>query len=506
VTSKLTPTQQRIKEVFEILRPYQRDVFIRMVQDKKHLCYMDMGMGKTLVTSLATMYTGAFPCVIVCTKSAMYVWEEELRKWFNEPALIYAGKPKQRAAVWKEFTSKGYKFIITNYSLAKELAERFGKYTATDAKGTKSRGTANAKQPTPPPGTYKWNIGSIIADEIQLGGLFNHETKTYGVFKKLVKDVSVRYFLTGTPYRRGVIDFYGPLSLVDEKNFNSFWKFVHQHCVIINTGFGKSIERNPKDVIAFRAMLRRYASILKKEDYLDDLPGKVRQAIPIDMDNEQRHIYEELTEQLFAETYAGELIMAPGALSLMVRQRQLLVCPQELGLRTRGAAIDTLVEMVGDFVEDRKPFVVFTPFKKAVPWISKALKEEYPGIRIFEITGGLTPEEFRDAWQGFQSSESRGPKALICVIKSGASFHATVADTCFFLGYEWDFNQNAQAEDRLNRMGQKKLVTCYYFMHRGTVDDEITQRLNDKKYSADLVLSDEQVFEMMLKKKGGKSK
>lgn len=500
-SQSLTPRQQKVAEVFNILRPYQKKVFEDMYQQKGHLNYMDMGLGKTLVTSSVIMYAEAFPCMIICTKAAMYVWELELKKWFDEEALIYNGKPKEREAIWKDFVTRGVKFIITTYALSEELGERFGVLQAKKQTGSSTRGTTKAKATTPP-GTHKWNLGGVIADEIQLGGLFNHKSKTYGVVKKLCGASGYRFLLTGTPYRRGVVDFYGPLSIVRPDVFDSYWKFVAQWCLTIDTGFGKSIERTPKNVIAFRAMIRQYASILKKVDHASELPGKIRQPIPVKMNPEQALVYSQLTDELYAFTQNGELLMTPSVLSLMVRQRQLLACPQELGLGDRGAAIDAMLEMGGELIASGKSFVVFTAFKKAVYWIKKALEEEHPGLKIFTITGGLSPEEFRDAWQGFQNTSPGRPAVLICVIKSGASFHATRADTAFFIGPEWDFNQNEQAEDRLNRIGQEKLVTCYYPMHKDTVDDDVIERLNQKKYGADLVLSEEEAFQKMLAKRG----
>lgn len=492
--SKLSARQERILNVYNRMRPYQKPVFGDMVRAKRWLDYLDMGMGKTLITMTAVMYLEAFPCMIVCPKSAMYVWEEQLMEWFGEEAVIYVGKPKEREKIWQSFAKGSCHFIITNYVLCKELGVRFGIIQGVVGKGSRSSGTIT-KMPTHP-GTYG-KVGGLIADEIQLSGLFNHKSETYKLFKKFSAMIPIIYLLTGTPYRRGVIDFYGPLSVTAPDVFDSYWKFVGKFCMTIQTGFGKTIERNPKDVVAFRAMLRQYASILKKTDYPDELPSKQRQAIPVIMDEEQARAYNEVTEQMYTVTDSGELIMAPGILSLSVRQRQLLVCPQELGLTTRGAALDTLVERAGELVENNRPFVIFTPFKKAIPWIAKALREEYEGITTFEITGGLTPEQFRDAWQGFQKRGAAGTCVLICVIKSSASFHATVADTCFFLGYEWDFNQNEQAEDRLNRLGQKNMVNCYYFKHRYTIDDDVLQKLNDKKFSADLILSSEKVFELI---------
>lgn len=498
VDQKHMSLDRAAKEVRKVLRPYQHEVVDRMVNEKRHLNYLDMGMGKSLVSLLAVIEAKAFPCMIVASKAAMYVLEEELRKWFGEEAIIYAGKPKHRQEAFKRFAEEGRNFIITNYALAEELGQQFGIIPSSRTiKGSSDRGTRRTAL-TPHPGT-KWKVGALIADEIQTAGLFNHKTKTYKVFKQLAKAIPYVYLLTGTPYRRGVIDFYAPLSLVDPVSFNSYWKYVQKYCRTIDNGFGKEIERTPKNLVEFRKMIRKYASIMSKEDYVKDLPEKTRITVPVVMDPEQSRVYNELTENLFAETDTGELIMSPGALAASVRQRQILVAPQSVGLKTRGAAIEMLLEMAEPLVEKRDAFVVFTPFRDAVAAIAKAIREKYPNVGVYQITGGLKPEEFRDQWQGFQNG--RGARVLVCVIRSGASFHATEAATAFFLGYEWDFNQNTQAEDRLNRIGQKRPVTCYYFMHKDTIDEDIALILNDKKYTGDLVLSSDKVFELMINRR-----
>lgn len=491
--------KEKIQQVYDQLRDYQKDVFKHMVTKRKWLPYLDMGMGKTLTSLTAIMYLKAFPCIIVCPKSAVYVWEEEIRKWFGEPSSVYLGKPKHREEVLVDFERTGKKFIITNYSLIKELGSRLGLITSVKAPKSRQGGDRTTRiKLTPQPGTEGLTVGGLICDEIQRSGLFNYKSITYDLIKQLNAQIPVAYYMTGTPYRRGVVDFYGPLSLVDPDRFNSYWRFVQKWCVTIKDRFGTSIERNPADAVAFRAMLREYSDVLKKEDYLHELPGKIRQQVPLDLDDEQARVYKQLVNELIAETDTGELIMTPSVLSLMVRLRQLLVAPQVLGLKTRGAAIDALLEMGGELLKDNRPIVVFTPFRQAVSHIRHALEEEFPGLPVYELTGGLTPEQFRDAWQGFQNG--KGARALICVIKSGASFHATAADTAFFLGCEYDFNENMQAEDRLNRMGQKNLVTCYYMTHRNTIDEEVMDILNEKVAGANLVLSNEETFKRLITK------
>ena len=111
----------------------------------------------------------------------------------------------------------------------------------------------------------------------------------------------------------------------------------------------------------------------------------------------------------------------------------------------------------------------------------------------------MNPVEFARQWQGFQDPSNKN-KVLLCVIKSGASFHATEAADCFFLGYEWDFNYNVQSEDRLCRMGQKNFVHCRYLLHEGTVDEQVKSRLNSKNDASNWIIGTDEQYKMMLRK------
>ena len=449
--------------------------------------YDDMGLGKTLTTLESIMRRKAMPCIVVCPKFALMVWSEQIKQFYGKSSIIYSGKPKDRELLWHQFIAEGHQFLITNYAMLPELAMR---------SGIKVKEMRTAIQQ---PGTFKWR--GIIWDEAHMGGLFNHKAQVYKVSLHMAKEIPNRFVLTGTPFRQGCVDLYGPLSLIDPVEFDSYWKFVNKYCIITKTPFGKEIERNPANIPAFRKMLSKYMVRRLKEEVLQELPGKLRQPMFVEMNSEQQKIYDELTEELMAiipET--GDILITPSQMTLTVRQRQILACPQELGLKHRGAAIDTIIEHSHLRLDENRPIVVFTPFRKALPWLSKAFMEEYPDCKIYEIRGQLTAQEFGAAWMGFQNDKYK-KKIMLCVIKSGASFQATVADTAYFLGCEYDFNLNEQAEDRLNRMGQKNFVNIFYIMTKGTVDEEVAERLNEKKDASNWVVGSEQQYLAMLRRK-----
>jgi len=486
----------RLDAVRAKLRDYQVAKLDDLIRWGRGLNYLDMGMGKTVITLVATEEQEALPCLVTCTKFALYVWVDEIEKWLGKKSIVYSGNKKKRDKAWKEYMTGDYQYLIANYAMIEEISVRCAEIS------------------------YQW--GCIIADEIHTGGLFNHKNDISVVFQRFTRDIPVKYLLTGTPMRQGCVDFYNPLHIIDRNRFRAYWPYVGKYCITIKDAFGTCIERRPKNVKEFREMLSEYMVRLTKKD----TPGKQRQAIPLEMNEEQARVYMELTHNWYAELFPfveqeipteldelleweehwmtaqrenPDMIVVPNIITLRTRQRQLLAVPQVLGLKDRGAAIDAMIDMSESIMHDGGNIAVFTPYRQGLPFIWRALKEAYPNCHIYEIKGGMSAEEFRDAWKGFQEDKYK-QKVLLCVIKSGASFTATAASTGFFLGYELDFNLDEQAEDRLNRIGQTEFVNIYYFTHKGTVDYDMCNILNDKKQASNWILgTDEELAQMMEK-------
>ena len=471
---------EMLQRTWEQLRPYQKEGIETMKSRRHNLNFDDMGLGKTVSTLWTALYKARDifaeaqfnprspykqMILIVCPSKALYVWKNEIYNWFGYSSIIYTGTPKQREKIREEMFYENA-FVITTYGMLKELQG------------------------------YSWR--GIIADEIHEAGLLNHKTKTYDIFSKYYTRIAWSFLLTGTPIRQGVIDLYAPLHLADGNVFSNYWQFVNKYCIVIDTPFGKEIQRNPRDIAGFRKILDHYMIRRLKSEVLKDLPGKQRQPIPLQMTPKQAKAHQDIMEEfIYSDTDA--LVVTQNAMSATLRARQILVTPRLLGIDEDGAALEYLKAEGKNLLESGNPFVVFTPFRSAIPIIADVIAELGLATKVYTITGGLKPNEFANQWQGFQENPSTN-KVLICVIKSGASFHATAASDCFFLGYEWDFNLNSQSEDRLCRLGQKNFVNCRYLLHEGTVDEDVKEKLNSKNDASNWIVGTEQQYQMMLKR------
>jgi SNF2 family DNA or RNA helicase len=482
--------------VYEKLRSWQKEAVDFMLPRHRTLVFDEMGLGKTLSTlfTVEEHFDHRKQCnfLILCGKRSLYVWGSledqagEIEKWFGKKPMIYHGPPAQRAKIWHQFLeSHQCEYLITTYAMLNEIEAR----TAT----AKGYGRFFNKKPL-------WD--ALICDEIHENGLLNHKTQTYTEVEKFARDITDVHQLTGTPVRQGVINLFGPLHIVDRYNFSNYWGFVNKWCITLNTPFGKSIERRPNDPAAFRQMMTNYMIRRTKEGLKNsgckDLPGKQRQCLTVEMTPSQEQVYYDLLNEMIA-VQGDTCIIVPNKMSLMLRLRQLLVCPRILGVPDDGGALNAIIEQGADLIDNHQPFVIFTPFKDAIPFIEQKAKEEIVGIQVYQVHGGMTAKAFAQQWQTFLSNRN-SKKLLICTIASGSSFNATCASYCFFLGYEWDFNLNAQSEDRLCRDGQPNFVNCYYTMYNGTVDEDVKQKLNDKKDASDWCVGTEEQYQLLLKR------
>lgn len=468
-------TKQQWQNTYDRMRPYQKEAIDFMIDNPRALEFDDMGLGKTAVTITAALHQAIdksnFNMLILCTTNALFVWQEEFLKWFNISPIMYLGTPKQRKNIFTlQMRGKSSNIVVTTYGMMNEL------------------------------NVHHWD--AIAADEIHQAGLLKHTNVTFKNFIAIAKSIRTIYLLTGTPIRQGVVDMFAPLNIVAHTMFPNYWGFVNRYCNVTITPFGKQIERNPRDIPKFREMLKHYMIRRLKSEVLKDLPGKQRNPIPLQMTPKQAKAHQDIMEEL-CYVDRDTLVVTPNKMSAILRARQLLVTPRLLGIDDDGAALNYIRETGEALIAARRPFVVFTPFRQALPIFADAIREIDPAITFHYIHGGMTPAAFANSWQSFEKPENK-KKVMLCVIKSGASFHATEAADAFFAGYEWDFNLNAQSEDRLCRLGQENFVNCNYLLHNGTVDEDVKEKMNDKFDAATWIVGTDEQYKMMLKRFKGK--
>lgn len=448
------------------LRDYQLEDVKFMCQNGRVYNTNEPGLGKTIETLTAAKQLRSRHTLIIGPKVSLGVWQSEALLWHDEESMVYAGTPKKRKQIWEAFIYSPCRILISTFKMMEEISML----------------------------QKEWD--TIIIDEIHLAGLLNHASLTFRQCRMLQS--TNLFLLTGTPIRRGPQDLWTALYLLDKKAFPSFWAFVHTYCIVEQGLFGKEIGNKPKDPVRFKQMLKPYLIRRRKQDVIAELPDKIRSAVPLEMSNTQRKIYEQLVKDMMADLPNGDMIVAPNMATVIMRLRQLLVSPSILGGGELGVAIEALVELIEIEFEAHRAVVVFTPFRSIIETLDK-----YLTIRLnatcFQIHGKIT--ELANTVASRFQAHTNHRKILIGTISTGVSYTAHSASTAFFLGCEWGADRNKQAEDRIHRIGQKETVFIKYLVFKDTVDDLVMQKLNQKQGAEDWILRTEDVIARLQRNK-----
>jgi SNF2 family DNA or RNA helicase len=439
------------------LRPYQVQGIDFLADRGRAALFDEPGLGKSMQAALAMrdlVPNGRI--LVVATGDAIGVWQDEIRLWCDEEPAVFAGLKPDPANLGPEGA-----FTITNYH---RLSAAFDE--------------------------AKWD--GVIFDEAQ--ALRNRKTATLFKAVRAAYDHArtglyrvPTFLLSGTPIVKATGDLWPLMHILDKREWSSYWKFVNKYAVVWHDRFGWHVE-GVTGTKQMWADLSPWALRRTVAEVQPNLPPKVRQRVPLEMTSKQARIYGEIERDMLAEIEAGDptsgLILTPTVLAQETRLRQLLVSPRLLDVDDDGAAILALLERAKS---NPRPFVIFTPFPTAFPYIEQVLVKA--GRPIYTVRGG-TGLEFRKGVDLFVAAAKVGEAPILMASVEMAKSWSVSRYTheCFMLGAAWNGTTMGQAESRLHRDGQEDTVFAKYLVHPGTIDYHQLDVISGKWRLADAIL------------------
>ena len=464
------------------LRPFQVEGVDWLIKNRRCVLGDDKGIGKTVQVIKAMIEVKPKRVLIIVPGIAgLYVWlKEQLPKWnaierlgLGQPVLM-TGSAAKRAKLWK--TSH---FVITTYAGFRE-----------DMKHNRV--------------PLNWDV--VTCDEYHRA-FKRRRTKTHEYLKQLQST----YFwpFSGSAASKGPHDIWAPINLCQPRIWTSYWKFVDNYCIVsINQWGGREIigEKNVEELwVNLQHVFKRRL----KREVLPQLPPKIRQPAYVDMTDRQAYLYAAMAKDMIvtldeAEEDEGDKhILASTALTKIVRLRQILVCPKIIdpNCPDYGGAIEyVLDDLEGAESEKDRHCVVFTPFRDAVSLIRQALEEKGFGP-VIELMGGQGHsskgiDELKRKIDLFRAQKG----IAVCTIQFAESFELDPADKGYFVGFEYDAEQNSQAEDRLHRGTVEWPVNFWYILHNDTVDEDVMDVLDRGTHATHTLMHNPEKLKMMLNK------
>ncbi|HTB81118.1 MAG TPA: DEAD/DEAH box helicase [Opitutaceae bacterium] len=422
-------------ELPEILRPYQR----RGVEWMHHLCEVgchglladEMGLGKTLqVASLLVVRpVAAKSILIVCPASVVPVWREEFAKFFPQVAVdvLKTGHDftsRQDAVVW-----------LASYTQLRKHKHLLDTH----------------------------EFGYAVLDEGQF--IKNPDAKvTQACFAIRARH---RLVLTGTPLENRQLDLWSIFRYLLPGLLGSRASFESG----LNTDRMGTLER-------LRAQLAPFILRRTKNEVAKELPPKVEMDLLCPMTDVQRAEYARICteglQRLGDDVSAAMREKSFGFLALLTRLRQVCCDPDLLpwlkAPLSDSGKLNLLVEKLAEVVGSGHKVVIFSQFVMLLDRVREALAAQFPDLPRFELTG-MTLDRQKPV-QAFQGTS--GAAAMLVSLKAagtGITLHA--ADYVFLLDPWWNPAVEAQAVDRVHRIGQTNTVFVYRMVTAGTIEERI---------------------------------
>jgi len=416
----------------------------------------DMGLGKTLQAIahlMAEKEAGRAdrPSLVVTPTSLTGNWARELERF--APSLrvvVYRGpRRRQRAA-----EIPGADVVVTTYPVL-----------------LRDEATLTA-QP--------WHC--LVLDEAQT--VKNPRSLARRVVERL--DARHRTCLTGTPL---------------ENNLGELWSLFD---LLVPGLLGRAdafrtrfrhpieVEGNPERLEQLRQRVAPFILRRLKDQVATELPPKTEIVRPVELDEEQRELYESIRVAAHAEVRKviqrrGLAASTVPVLDALMKLRQVCCDPRLVPVpaarRVRGSAkYDALLSLCDHQVRDGRSLLIFSQFTSMLALIAEGLTAE--GIRFVSLTGA-TLDRQRPVDQ-FQRGEA--DVFLISLKAGGTGLNLTRADTVIHYDPWWNPAAQAQATDRAYRIGQTRPVFVYNLIVAGSVEERMLALQQRKRALAANVL------------------
>ena len=418
------------------LFPYQEDALAYCMKTVHPALFMEMRLGKTLVTIRSILQKEETPTLVVAPVTVLQSWEEELEKEGQSYRLIRKKKDLQLANQPGEWTLTNYEFIRAHPGLA----------------------------------ALEW--GSVVFDESTK--IKNPQAQITKLSTRSFKRVlGGRYLLTGMPAPEGPLNFFSQFQFQTGAflGFKNYWSF--RGALFMPTGYGghdwqpkRETRQKVKEDVRRRAfcLTRKECKVGSKKIYTSRY---------VDATPDQRRLAKKAVEE-----YALDESDTKWGIVVQTWLAQIAGGFAE-DKQVSNAKTSELLSLVKGELADQQ-VVVFYRFNRELNHCLLALKKA--GVSCASITGEHSPEQRKLIRRDFQSNSIRVVLLQVKVARYGLDFSS--ASTVVYYSNAYSCEDRAQSEDRVVHPTKEEPLLYIDLITKGTVDEDVVTVLRDKRMEA----------------------
>lgn len=426
------------------LYPYQEQGVEFLLKRRRAILADDMGLGKTIQAIAACERAGARRVLVVCPNTLKLNWRNEIERWLpGRRVVVLGGGHQQRLELLRQ---AGNGYFVTNI----EAIRPWALLDETCAVG--------------------WDV--VVMDEAH--AFKNRRSGQTKGAVKLTRRANAVYLLTGTPILNRVDELWTLLHILYPATWPSFWDFVGRHSTVYHNGWGWKVDGRPTKPDLLRQEIRGLFLRREKSQVYPDMPARIHQRLWLEMEPDQRELYERIEEEDLVLLEDGTNLTIPGVLARLTRCRQCSVSPQMLGSDIDGVKIRAVLDILSG---TEQKAIVFSQFAGAVSILSSRL--ESLGIRHGVLTGATAERSRNEIIDCFQSTADS--RVLLSTIQTGGQgLNLTAADLVVFVDKHWTPAINEQAIERTRPHLKAGPVQVVELLVRDSVDELIESVLAEK--------------------------
>lgn len=430
--------------------PYQRYAQEQIIEKPAIGLFLDMGLGKTVITLTALQdlkfnrWCVNKTLIIAPKKVAEDTWQTEARKWEHLKRLRVVGvlgTATQRA----DALAIPADIYVINRENTQWLVEYFGR---------------------------RWPFDTVVLDESS--SFKNHQAKRFRALRTVRPRINRIIELTGTPNPHGLMDLWAQLYLLDGG------QRLGRTISVYRDMYFNPDKRNRTTIFSYapkdgaeEAIHKQISDIcisMKASDYLD-LPELIYEDIPVVLDDKAAKAYRKLEREAVLQV-DEDTITATNAAALSGKLLQLC----------NGAVYDEDHEVV--HVHDCK----LEAFMEAVEGLNGqhaivCYSFVHDKDRLLQALAktGLRVRVYRDNRD--KDDWNAGNIDLLLIHPASCGYGLNLQDGghhIIWFGLSWNLEEYQQANKRLHRQGQEHPVIVHHLIVQGGRDEDVIRSLENK--------------------------
>lgn len=430
--------------------PYQQYAEREIIEKPNIGLFLDMGLGKTVIT-LTALQEMKFDrwcinktLIIAPKKVAEDTWQTEAQKWQHLQGLRIVGV-LGTATQREHALAIPADIYVINRENTQWLVERFG---------------------------YDWPFDTVVLDESS--SFKNHQAKRFRALRTVRPRINRLIELTGTPNPHGLMDLWSQVFLLDGGKRLGRTISVYRDMYFIPDKRNRTtiFSYAPKDgaELEIHKLISDICISMKASDYLD-LPELVYEDIPVVLDDKAQKAYNRMERDAVLQV-DEDTITATNAAALSGKLLQLcngaVYDENREVVQVHDCKIEALLEAVEGL--NGQHAIICYSFIHDKDRLLQALAKTGLRVRVYKDTRD------KDAWNA-------GEIDLLLIHPASCGYGLNLQDGghhIIWFGLTWNLEEYQQANKRLHRQGQEHPVIVHHLVVKGGRDEDVIKSLEGK--------------------------